>query len=187
MADIFTTETYPGEDADNYAFQARPLLEMDDEERYNAEAHTADVHRDIYASKRSSRPAYTRPDPPGTRRERNVKPGYDQVTFPVMRANQIAKIGADELRSPTGTLWLLQKAIFDAKFDLLKQCIASGVHMVSDINAEIVIRLEAAVLTDKANTVLKVPEGVLEVPILVPNGAGDGGGLGFYVKEKGNG
>lgn len=177
-------------------------------EEYEArQSRREDREREIYDSKRTSRPAYTRPDPPcecgmdaamrytwapdperpgehiqvdrhagadhpwrGTVRVENVKPGYDKATFPLQKKNAVARMGEDELVSPEGSLWRLQRVIGDAKFDLLKQCIAAGVHMVSDIQAEIVVRVEAKTLTDKAGSVVKVKEGVQEVSILLPNG-----------------
>jgi hypothetical protein len=145
-------------------FESQPAPAYDEREVL------ADREREIYASKRVSRPAYTRPDPDGTVRVENVKPGYDKATFPIQRKNAIAKMAEDEVISPEGSLWRLQRLIADAKFDLLKQCVNSGVHMVSDIEAEIVVRVEARVLTDKAGIITRVKEGVDEVSILLPNG-----------------
>lgn len=187
-------------------FNAQPAPEYDDRESLQA-----DREREIYNSKRVSRPAYTREDPPcecgmtwqeryrpelidpddpekgirqvdrhegedhpwrGTSRVKNAKPGYDQVTFPIVKKNGIARMGEDEIVSPEGSLWRLQKVIGDAKFDLLKQCIAAGVHMVTDIQAEVVVRVEAKTLTDKAGSIVKLKDGrdVHEVTILLPNG-----------------
>lgn len=203
-------------------FDAKPV-----EEDYNAEARMADREVDIYATRRSSRPSYTRPDPPcnicelyerdrypedhplagqyphtwvevtardeegaptltkthvgdhqyaGTVRIPNAKPGYDKATFPIMKKNAVRSMREDDLVSPQGSLWRLQRLIADAKFDLLKQCVAAGVHMVSDIEAEIVVRVAAKSLTDKAGAIVKVKEGVKEVSIFLPNGEFQFGG-----------
>ncbi len=178
-------------------FDAKPASEYEDRE-----SRELDRGREIYGSKRSTRPSYTRPDPGcecglpqyvedidetgavhlrethldldhpyhGTVRVANVQPGYDKATFPIQRKNAISRMQEDELISPEGSLWRLQQLIGDAKFELLKQCIAAGVHMVSGIQAEVVVRVEAKVLTDKAGSVIKVKEGVEEISILLPNG-----------------
>lgn len=187
-------------------FNAQPAPEYD-----NRDSLREDREREIFNSKRVSRPAYTREDPPcecgmswteryrvelidpddpdkgirqidqhegrdhpwhGTSRVASVKPGYDQVTFPIMKKNAVSRMGEDEIVSPEGSLWRLQKVIGDAKFDLLKQCIAAGVHMVTDIQAEVVVRVSAKTLTDKAGSIVKLKEGkdATEVTILLPNG-----------------
>lgn len=187
-------------------FDAKPAPEY--EER---ESRELDRQSEIYASKRVSRPAYTREDPPcevcgmsgmtrfkvekdpddpdddekwrtvdqhagadhpwrGTVRITGVRPGYDKATFPIVKKNAIARMKEDELISPEGSLWRLQQLIGDAKFELLKKCVAAGVHMVTDIEAEVVVRVEAKTLTDKAGSIVRVKEGVEEVSILLPNG-----------------
>lgn len=137
---------------------------------YDREALRQDRERAIYNSQKTSRPAYTREDPSGTTRE-DQRNGYDKVTFPILRSNQVARLDANELGNEAGTLWRLRRWINDEQFAFLRAAIARGEHMVTDFEVTLVLTLEASTLTNKANVIKKVPKTATQtIPMLLPNG-----------------
>lgn len=124
--------------------------------------------RTVYARKRAERPSYLRENPEGTVIEERFRPGYDRVSFPIMKRRDIMRMGEQDFKSEEGTLWRFQRAIADAKFDLLKQCIGEGEHMVSDIQAHIVVEFEVRSLTNKAKMIVRVPANAELASVLLP-------------------
>lgn len=107
----------------------------------------------------------------GTKREPDPdNPGYDRVTFPIMKSREIVKMGMDEIENEEGTLWTLREKVREAKFHLLKRVVAEGNHMVGDLTASVVIEFECQTLTDKAKMIVRVAPDAETVQLLLPNG-----------------
>lgn len=180
-----TPHQYPGEDRyfrinPSCANCHAPRFELEEgmspnepgrQPRYGEDDRIQSNGRDIFRREGATgRPSYTLDDPPGTVRTEDYKEGFDRVIFPITRNNVISRMTEEELQNTEGSLWPLQQAIFDARFALLKKVVAGGDHMVGPIVASVVITMECRCLTDKAKSVVKVPEHVETIDMLMPNG-----------------